>query len=439
MKIGVIGTGYVGLVTGACLANTGNRVTCMDKDPSQIEALQNGDIPIYEEGLETLVNRNRDRDRLFFTTDIDEAVAENDVIFIAVGTPQDDDGSADISNVLKVAEQIARRASDEKIVVCKSTVPIGTCDEVKAVIEETNPQLSFSVVSNPEFLKEGTAVKDFQSPDRVVIGAYSDEAAQQVGELYKPFMRRSERIVYMEPRSAEMTKYASNSMLATKISFINEMANICDAVDADIEDVRKGMSLDERIGPHFIYPGVGYGGSCFPKDIRALAFLGDEKGEEARILNAVTSVNEDQKQRLYEHAKNRFDTLSDKTFAVWGLSFKPRTDDVREAPALTNIRRLCEAGASIKATDPEAIDNAREALSDLDNIEFYADDYEVLRGADGLFIFTEWEEFRNPEFGQMADLMERSIIFDGRNLFEPEDMRNTSFEYICIGRPIVEQ
>lgn len=438
MKIAVIGTGYVGLVSGACLANTGNTVTCVDKDPDRIERLNDGEIPIYEEGLEPLVRRNRRDERLLFTTDIEEAIQSNDLIVIAVGTPPDEDGSADLSNVMDVARSIGRYAEDEKTVICKSTVPVGTCDRIAEAIEHENESLEFHVVSNPEFLKEGSAVQDFQSPDRVVIGARTQKAAETVGHLYKPFMRRSERIVYMDLKSAEMTKYASNAMLATKISFINEMANICEAVGADVEQVRSGMSLDERIGPHFIYPGVGYGGSCFPKDIRALARLGRQKEAETSVLDAITDVNQRQKLHLFRAASDYYGSLEGKTFAVWGLSFKPRTDDIREAPSLVNIRRLVEAGATIKATDPEAIDNARQQLEDLDeSIEYTSNDYEVLRKTDGLFIFTEWEEFRNPDFERLKSLMENPVIFDGRNLFRLDEMKTHGVDYISVGRPMV--
>jgi UDPglucose 6-dehydrogenase len=435
MKIAVVGTGYVGLVTGACLANVGNEVVCADVDADKVEMLNAGGIPIYEEGLETIVNRNRADGRLRFTTDTGEAVRASDVIFIAVGTPPDEDGSADLKHVLAVAEEIGRNMNGHKIVICKSTVPVGTCDKVAEAISAMSDH-DFDVASNPEFLKEGTAIKDFQSPDRVVIGCASRESAETIGELYKPFMRRSERIVYMDVRSAEMTKYASNAMLATKISFINEIANICDEVGADVEKVRTGMSLDERIGPHFIYPGVGYGGSCFPKDVRAIASLGKESGSATMLLDAVRDVNSDQKLRLYHAAKAKFGSLEGKKFAVWGLSFKPRTDDVREAPALLNIRRFIEEGATVAATDPEAIDNARRDLGDLgDSVQFSEDDYTVLEDADALFIFTEWEEFRSPNFERIEGLMKSPVIFDGRNLYRTEKMRELGFDYFSIGRP----
>jgi UDPglucose 6-dehydrogenase len=435
MKIAVIGTGYVGLVTGACLANVGNEVICADTDAGKVELLNSGGIPIYEEGLETIVKRNRADGRLRFTTDTAEAVQASDVIFIAVGTPPDEDGSADLKHVLAVADEIGRNMNGHKIVICKSTVPVGTCDKVAEAIRATSEH-DFDVASNPEFLKEGTAIKDFQSPDRVVIGCASQTSAEVIGELYKPFMRRSERIVYMDVRSAEMTKYASNAMLATKISFINEIANICDEVGADIEKVRTGMSLDERIGPHFIYPGVGYGGSCFPKDVRAVASLGKQNGAATKLLDAVRDVNAEQKLRLYHAAKAKFGSLAGKKFAVWGLSFKPRTDDVREAPALLNIRLFVEEGASVAATDPEAIANGRRDLADLgEGVQFSEDDYTVLEDADALFIFTEWEEFRSPNFDRIQGLMKSPVIFDGRNLYPADKMRERGFDYFSIGRP----
>ncbi|MFP4597132.1 MAG: UDP-glucose dehydrogenase family protein [Persicimonas sp.] len=435
MKIAVVGTGYVGLVTGACLANAGNEVICADKDPEKVELLNSGGVPIYEEGLETIVKRNRADGRLLFTTDTADAVQKSDVIFIAVGTPPDEDGSADLKHVLAVAKEVGQNMNDHKIVICKSTVPVGTCDRVGETISEHTDH-DFDVVSNPEFLKEGTAITDFQSPDRVVIGCANREAAEVVGELYKPFMRRRERIVYMDVRSAEMTKYASNAMLATKISFINEIANICDEVGADVEQVRNGMALDERIGPHFIYPGVGYGGSCFPKDVRALASLGKEHGAATRLLDSVRTVNQDQKLRLYHAAKAKFGSLENKKFAVWGLSFKPRTDDVREAPALLNIRRFVDEGATVAATDPEAVANASREMADIgEAIQYADDDYSVLEDADALFIFTEWEEFRSPNFERIEGLMKTPVIFDGRNLYEPERMRELGFDYFSVGRP----
>src|SRR5690554_384196 len=438
MKVAVIGTGYVGLVTGACLANVGNDVVCADNDAAKVELLNSGGIPIYEPGLDDIVARNLADGRIHFTTDTAQAVRDAEVIFIAVGTPPDEDGSADLQHVIAVAREIGENLNGYKVVVCKSTAPLGTCERVAETIRGLSDQ-DFDVASNPEFLKEGSAIQDFQSPDRVVIGCANREAAEKVGSLYKPFFRRSDRIVYMDVRSSEMTKYASNAMLATKISFINEIANICDQVGADIEQVRTGMSLDERIGPHFIYPGVGYGGSCFPKDVRALASLGRESGAQTLLLDAVRDVNREQKLRLYHAAKNKLGSFEGKRIAVWGLSFKPRTDDVRESAALINIRRFVAEGASVSATDPESIANARRDLeadgTNLDAVSFYEDDYAVLEGADMLFIFTEWPQFRSPDFKRIKVLMSAPVIFDGRNLYSPEAMKKAGFDYFSIGRP----
>ncbi len=437
MKIAVMGTGYVGLVTGALLADAGNTVVCVDIDERKVSMLREGHIPIYEEGLESIVQRNHEDGRLLFTTDAAEAIKKSNIVFIAVGTPSDHDGSADLKYVLKVAEQIGDNMNSTKIVICKSTVPVGTCDKVQGVIAGRT-DVPFHVVSNPEFLKEGSAVKDFQSPDRVIIGASDKEAAETVGELYKPFMRRSDRIVYMDLRSAEMTKYASNAMLATKISFMNEIANLCDRVGADVEHVRIGMSLDERIGPHFIFPGVGYGGSCFPKDVRALSRLGHEFDMETGVLDAVESINDRQKLRLVSAAREHFGSLEGRTFAVWGLAFKPKTDDVREAPALIGIRALVAAGAKVQATDPVALENAKHELADLgDAVTFEHDEYDVLEGADALLIFTEWNQYRSPEFDRILAALKSPVIFDGRNLYSPAKMKKLGIHYDSIGRPTV--
>lgn len=437
MKIAVMGTGYVGLVTGALLADAGNTVICVDIDERKVAMLREGHIPIYEEGLESIVQRNHEDGRLLFTTDAADAIKKSNIVFIAVGTPSDHDGSADLKYVLKVAEQIGDNMNATKIVICKSTVPVGTCDKVQGVIAgRTNTP--FHVVSNPEFLKEGSAVKDFQSPDRVIIGSSDKEAAETVGELYKPFMRRNDRIVYMDLRSAEMTKYASNAMLATKISFMNEIANLCDRVGADVEHVRIGMSLDERIGPHFIFPGVGYGGSCFPKDVRALSRLGHEFDMETGVLDAVESINDRQKLRLVSAAREHFGSLEGRTFAVWGLAFKPKTDDVREAPALIGIRALVAAGAKVQATDPVALENAQAELADLgDAVTFQHDEYDVLEGADALLIFTEWNQYRSPEFDRIVGALKSPVIFDGRNLYSPSKMKKLGIHYDSIGRPTV--
>jgi UDPglucose 6-dehydrogenase len=439
MKIAVIGTGYVGLVAGACFADVGNHVICVDHDPHKIAMLEAGGIPIYEPGLDDVVKRNVADRRLKFTMSTPDAVRASDFIFIAVGTPPGEDGSADLKHVLAVAEAIARSMDGYKIVVCKSTVPVGTCDRVADVMRGLTSH-PFDVVSNPEFLKEGAAIQDFMSPDRVVVGSDNPEAAQRVGDLYTAFMRRSERILVMKTRSSEMTKYASNAILATKISFMNEIANLCDAVGADVAEVRRGMAMDERIGPHFIYPGCGFGGSCFPKDVRALAMLGKANGRTTRILDAVEDVNNAQKSRLVDFARGYFrDELAGKKFAVWGLSFKPRTDDVREAPALHAIRLLVAAGATVVATDPVANRTARHELADLgDAVRFVEDDYEALDGADGLFVFTEWNEFRSPDFPRIASLLREKVIFDGRNIYRPADVKAAGLAYFCIGRATVD-
>lgn len=436
MKVAVIGTGYVGLVAGACFADVGNDVVCVDRDADKINGLKDGIIPIYEPGLEDLVVRNHADKRLIFSTDTAAAVRDAHIIFIAVGTPPGEDGSADLSHVLAVARDIAQNLNeDDKVVVCKSTVPIGTADRVREVLVAHGDHIAH-VVSNPEFLKEGSAVTDFFSPDRVIVGAANDTAAKAVGQLYKPFMRRSERILYMDNRSAEMTKYASNSILAAKISFINEIANICDAVDADVALVRKGMAMDERIGPHFIYPGVGYGGSCFPKDVRALSKIALDHNLEPRLLQAIEQVNNYQKLRLVDIANGYFKgDLSGKKLAVWGLSFKPKTDDTREAPALVSIRRFVEAGATIVASDPVAMKNATLDLDGLgDAVTFVEDHYSTLEGADALFVFTEWNEFRSPDFPRIKGLMKHPVIFDGRNIYDPATLKAMGFTYFGIGR-----
>lgn len=434
MKIAVIGTGYVGLVTGTCLANAGNDVVCVDVDPAKVEMLKRGEIPIYEEGLEQLVKTNAEAGRLLFTTDAPDAIKNASVIFIAVGTPSSYDGSADLKYVIQVSETIANHINEYKVVICKSTVPIGTCDKVRDTIA-SKTDIAFDVVSNPEFLKEGSAVKDFQFPDRIIIGASSEKAAEIVSGIYEPFQRRANRICVMDVRSAEMTKYASNAMLATKISFMNEIANLCERVGANIENVRTGMSLDERIGPHFIYPGVGYGGSCFPKDVRALNKLGEVNSFPTKILAAVNDVNELQKRRLLERAQEKIPSFNGKKFAVWGLAFKPRTDDVREAPSLDCIPEFLNGGASVIANDPVAMENAESELPKSEALEFTSDMYAALEGADALFIFTEWSQYRSPDFDRIKSLMNTPLIFDGRNLYNPEKMKEMGFTYVSIGRP----
>ncbi len=435
MQITVIGTGYVGLVAGACFADVGNEVTCVDANPQKVELLRAGEIPIYEPGLQALVQRNAEEGRLSFVVEAAQAIQRAEIIFIAVGTPPGEDGSADLSYVLAVAREIATHMNNFKVIVCKSTVPVGTCDRVRDLVRSLT-DVPFAVVSNPEFLKEGAALKDFQSPDRVVIGCDDLDAARKVGLLYKPFMRRSDRILYMDVRSAELTKYASNAMLATKISFMNEIANLADRVGADVELVRVGMSMDERIGSHFIFPGAGYGGSCFPKDVRALHRLAAQQGMDAPLLHAVEDVNNRQKLRLVDLAVSFFgEDLTGKKFAAWGLSFKPRTDDIREAPALIAIRELVARGATVMATDPVAIENAREELEALgDRVRFDEDNYAVAEGADALFVFTEWNEFRSPDLKRLSTIMRQPVIFDGRNIYDRAQLASHQFTYFCIGR-----
>jgi UDPglucose 6-dehydrogenase len=445
VHLSVIGTGYVGLVAGACFAEVGHDVVCADHDRLKVAMLRQGQLPIFEPNLLELVQRNVRDGRLRFTDSTHEAVEHGEIIFMAVGTPADTDGSADLSHVLIVADEIGTHLRAPRIIVCKSTVPVGTCDLVSQRIRSRS-DVAFEVVSNPEFLKEGSAVSDFMSPDRVVIGCVDPASARKVGELYRAFMRRNDRILYTDVRSAEMTKYASNAMLAAKISFINEIANLCDAVGADVELVRRGMSMDERIGPHFIFPGVGYGGSCFPKDVRALARLGDQQGQPTHMLDAIETINGAQKLRLFELVNHRFDgDLHGRSVAIWGLSFKPLTDDVRESPAIVTIRRLVQAGATVTASDPAALEVAREALADLgDAVRLSESSYAALEDAEALLIFTEWNEYRSPDFDRMRALLRQPLIFDGRNLYQPDHMRSRGFEYHCIGRrarfvpPLVE-
>ncbi len=443
MKIAVIGTGYVGLVTGTCLAESGNDVVCMDIDERKIGMLNSGKVPIYEPGLEELIQRNTAHGRLSFTTDMKEAVRRSDVIFIAVGTPPGEDGSADLKHVLGAAREIGSHMNGYRIVVNKSTVPVGTGDKVRAAIA-SRTRHKFDVVSNPEFLKEGAAIEDFMKPDRVVVGVSDPKAAQVMQELYAPFVRTGRPILIMDIRSAEMTKYASNAMLATKISFINEMANICRSLGADIDSVRKGMGYDRRIGFDFLFPGVGYGGSCFPKDVKALVQTASDHHVDAAVLRAVETVNERQKQVLYrmivEHfrskasgrKKNPGKPLAGRTIAVWGLSFKPRTDDMREAPSAVIIQGLLRAGAVVKAHDPVAMDEAYKLFHN--RIFFTGDGYEALAGADALALVTEWNEFRTPDFSRIKKLMKTPVIFDGRNIFNGEELRKLGFTYYGIGR-----
>jgi UDPglucose 6-dehydrogenase len=443
MRISVIGTGYVGLVTGTCLAESGNDVICMDIDERKIEMLNSGKVPIYEPGLEELIKRNVAHDRLTFTTDMSKAVKKSDIIFIAVGTPPGEDGAADLKHVLDATRKIGRHMNGYKIIVNKSTVPVGTAEKVKAAVAAKTAH-SFDVVSNPEFLKEGSAIEDFMKPDRVVIGVDSARATEIMQDLYAPFIRKGDRTLVMDIRSAEMTKYASNAMLATKISFINEMAIICASLGADIDNVRKGMGYDKRIGFEFMFPGVGYGGSCFPKDVKALVQTARDHGVEAKVLKAVEAVNEQQKSLLSSMIIKHFAAmgtkkgvgtarpLAGKTVSVWGLAFKPRTDDMREAPSVVIINNLLRAGAVIKVHDPVAMNEARKIFKK--RIQFSEDDYEILRGADALAVVTEWSEFRTPDFKKIKKLLKKPLIFDGRNIYNKAELRKLGFTYYSIGR-----
>ena len=441
MKISVFGVGYVGLVTGACLARVGNQVLCMDVNPERIDALNRGEIPIHEPGLDEIVHDAQRAGRLRFTLDPQLAVEHGQVQMIAVGTPPDEDGSADLRHVLAVAREIGSRlpAGASPTVVVKSTVPVGTCDRVEAVLADQLAARGLkstpAVVSNPEFLKEGAAVEDFMRPDRIIVGTDDERAATGMRSLYAPFNRNHDRLIIMQRRSAELTKYAANAMLATKISFMNEMAGIAERLGADIEAVRRGIGADPRIGYHFIYPGIGYGGSCFPKDVRALRRTAAEAGIEAALLDAVETVNNQQKQLLGERILGYFDgDLSRRTLALWGLAFKPNTDDLREAPALVLLESLLEAGATVRAYDPVAADNARLQLRDQDRIEFAASALDAVRDADALAIATEWTEFRSLDFDLLARSMRGRVIFDGRNLYEPAEVAAAGFDYHSIGR-----
>jgi UDPglucose 6-dehydrogenase len=431
MKIAVIGTGYVGLVQGTCLAESGNDVVCVDKLEAKIEGLKAGKIPIYEPGLSELVHRNTRDGRLKFTTDLSAGIDDAEIIFIAVGTPQGDDGGADLGGVWEVGRQIARAMKTPKIVVIKSTVPVGTNAELARRMSEVT-SLSFDVANNPEFLKEGAAIDDFNKPDRVVVGVRRPEVADRLRELYAPFLRTDRPFLVMTPESAEMTKYVANCLLATKISFINEMANLCEAYGADVNEVRRGIGHDQRIGFHFLFPGVGYGGSCFPKDIRAVIHMAHTKGVPAKMMESVDVVNEAQKSVLFQKLHRHFGgQLSDKTIAVWGLAFKPRTDDVREAPALVLLNSLLEAGAQVRVHDPEALEHVRSLYQD--RISYCDRPYGALEQADALAVVTEWNEFRNPDFEVMRRLMRQPVIFDGRNIYDPARMAALGFTYDGIG------
>ncbi|MBP4048724.1 UDP-glucose/GDP-mannose dehydrogenase family protein [Chromobacterium violaceum] len=439
MKVTVIGSGYVGLVTGTCLAETGYHVCCLDVDPRKIEILQSGGIPIFEPGLEDMVKRNVAAGRLHFTTDVAASVAFGEVQFIAVGTPPDEDGSADLQYVLAAARNIARHMTDYRVVVDKSTVPVGTADKVRAAIADElaarGADIPFSVVSNPEFLKEGAAIDDFMRPDRVVIGADDERSAEIMRRLYKPFQRNHERVLLMDVRSAELTKYAANAMLATRISFMNELANLAETMGADIEQVRLGMGSDPRIGYHFLYPGVGYGGSCFPKDVKALVQTAKENGHTLRVLTAVEEANEVQKLRLVEKVVARFgENLSGRRFALWGLAFKPNTDDMREAPSRVIVEELTRRGAEIVAFDPVAAHGAQRVMTGVNGIAFADDMMKALQDADALLIVTEWKMFRAPDFESIRHSLKQPLIFDGRNMYDPAWLREQGFDYHAIGR-----
>ena len=431
-KIAVIGTGYVGLVTGTCFAETGNMVTCVDIDKDKVEKMKNGQIPIYEPELDTFFERNIKAKRLVFTTSLEDAVKDAEIIFLALPTPPGEDGSADLSYILGVAIQLGKIITDYKVIVDKSTVPVGTSEKVYNAIV-ANSKTEFAVVSNPEFLREGYAVSDFMKPDRVVIGTSDDRAKKILEGLYRPFVRQGNPIYFMDEKSAELTKYAANSFLATKITFMNEIANFCELVGADVDKVRIGIGSDDRIGKRFLFPGIGYGGSCFPKDVQALVKSGKEHNFDFEILNSVIKVNEHQKTKLFPKIKNFFrGDLKGKKIAIWGLAFKPDTDDIREAPALYLINLLLEEGANIVAFDPEAMENVKNLLDD--KISFAQNEYEALEGSDALLICTEWGIFRNPDFQKIKDLLNDAVIFDGRNLFDIDEMNERGFYYTSIGR-----
>ncbi len=436
MKIAVIGTGYVGLVTGTCLSETGNNVTCVDIIEEKVNKMKNGVLPIYEPGLDILFHRNIEQGRLQFTTNLAEAIKDAKIIFLALPTPPGGDGSADLSYVLGAAKDIALLITDYKVIVTKSTVPVGTADKVKAAFTE-NTLVEVDVVSNPEFLREGVAVDDFMKPDRVVVGTRSDRAKKLMEELYAPYVRSGNPVIFMDERSSELTKYAANSFLATKITFMNEVSNLCELVGADVDMVRKGIGSDARIGKRFLFPGIGYGGSCFPKDVQALAKSAKEYGYDFRILDSVMEVNEDQKIKIISKMLNYYNhDLKGKKFALWGLAFKPETDDIREAPALYIIDKLIEHGAEVVAYDPEAIENVRKIKGD--TITYATNPYEALAGADALIIATEWQLFRNPDYSLMEQNLKSKVIFDGRNLYDLHKMIDLGYYYNSIGRKTIE-
>jgi UDPglucose 6-dehydrogenase len=437
MKLSVIGTGYVGLVTGTCFAETGNEVICVDIDTEKVKAMKKGIVPIYEPGLETIFQRNIKQGNLTFTTNLTVAVKKSDIIFLALPTPPNEDGSADLKHILDVAEQLGKLITSYKIIIDKSTVPVGTADRVKKVIGK-NCTVEFDVVSNPEFLREGMAVEDFMRPERVVIGTESAKAKEILNKLYAPFVRQGNPVIFMDERSAELTKYAANAFLAAKITFMNEIANLCELVGADVDMVRKGIGSDSRIGKRFLFPGVGYGGSCFPKDVKALHHMAKQKEYPFSILQSVMEVNEKQHGRILQKIEKKFGkNLSGKTFAVWGLSFKPNTDDIREAPALKIIDALLKKQAHVKAFDPEAMENAKRKYQG--RVQFCANQYEVLEQAHALIIVTEWNIFRSPDFTKMKTLMLENIIIDGRNVFELKEMQEQGFYYDSIGRKLIQQ
>ncbi len=432
MKIAVVGTGYVGLVTGTCFAETGNYVTCIDIDTKKVESLKKGKITIYEPGLEVLFDRNRKEGRLTFTTELAEGIKNAEVIFLALPTPPGEDGSADLKYIIGVSEHLGKILDHYAVIVDKSTVPVGTTEKVSAKIAE-NAKVEFDVVSNPEFLREGVAVDDFMKPDRVVIGTKSDRAKAIMERLYAPLVRQGNPVIFMDERSAEMTKYAANSFLAMKITFMNEIANLCELVGADVDNVRKGIGTDSRIGKRFLFPGIGYGGSCFPKDVQALGKTAKEYGYDFKILKSVMFVNDRQKTKLIPQLKAYFGgDIKGKTIALWGLAFKPHTDDIREAPALYNIKALKRAGAKVVVFDPEAISNVRKEIGK--KVKYATSQYDAVQGADALMIMTEWPEFRTPDFEKLGEALNNKVIFDGRNLYELKDMNKLGFDYFSIGR-----
>ncbi len=435
MKIAVIGTGYVGLVTGTCFAETGNTVTCVDIDQEKIKKLQQGVITIYEPGLEQLFDRNVKQQRLFFTTNLEEGIQGAKIIFLALPTPPGEDGSADLKYILKVADDLGPILKEYTVLVDKSTVPVGTTEKVKARIA-TNAKVDFDVVSNPEFLREGVAVEDFMKPDRVVIGTNSAQARKVMESLYAPFVRQGNPIIFMDDRSAELTKYAANAFLATKITFMNEIANLCELLGADVDSVRKGVGTDSRIGKRFLFPGIGYGGSCFPKDVQALAKSSIDAKYDFKILNAVMDVNEKQKVRLIPHIKKYFNgNLKGKTIAIWGLAFKPHTDDIREAPALYNIDTLLKEGAIVKVHDPEGMGNVKKLIGN--KVSYCETPYDAAQDADAILIATEWPEFRTPDFDRLSSILKNKVIFDGRNLYDLSIMKELGYSYYSIGREVV--